>query len=126
MAMFFVPIALCLLGWLAVAVHRSLSARRVPRPWMAGFYGSLLVGAVIGIYFGFFFRYHVSPRMLIYSFPIPTACLVLERHDDGTERWTDFITPAPMLFASANVIIFACLSVIPVWIVNTVARSRGG
>lgn len=124
MGILVIPIALAFLGWLAVAVHHSLSARNVSRRWMSAFYCALLVGAVAGLYFGFFFDYYVSSRMRIYAFPIPAAFLVLERYDDGTERWTDFITPAPILFAGANIFVFACLSVVPVWIVNTLACFR--
>jgi len=124
MGILLILIALFLLGWLAVAVYRSLYARSVSRRWIAAFYGALFVGAVAGTYFGFFFSYHTSPRMLIHAFPIPAAVIVLEHYDDGTERWTDFITPAPILFASANIFVFACISVVPVWIVNTVARYR--
>lgn len=82
----------------------------------------LLVGAGIGIYLTFFFSYQVHPDAEVHSFLFPLAFLVLERYDDGTERWVDFVTPMPMLVASSNIATVASTMTLPVWLANTLWR----
>lgn len=124
MGILFIPLALTFFAWLAVCVRASFLHRSVTVSWHVAFYSALTIGALIGVYFGFYFQYHISPRMQVYSFPVPAGFLVLETHDDGTERWTDFITPAPVIFAGANIPLFACAAVLPVWSVNTLLRLK--
>jgi hypothetical protein len=56
--------------------------------------------------------------------PVPVVCFALEKSDDGTERWTDFIVPEPLplLFATSNVLLLSFVSVYPAWIANTLWR----
>jgi hypothetical protein len=122
MGILLIALVLAALGVLAYAAHRSLRRRGVSHGWRIAYFTALSAGVVAGIYFGFFFRYFASPSVEIVSFPVPAAFFVLEEYPDGESRWTDFITPAPILFAGSNVPIFACLAVLPVWLANTVAH----
>ncbi len=124
MGILLIPLALGFFAWLAVRVRASFLQRNVTTGWYVAFYAALAIGAGIGVYFGFYFEYQVSPRMRIFSFPVPAVVMVLERHPDGTDHWTDFITPAPLLFAGANIPLFACAAVLPVWGTNTLSRQR--
>jgi hypothetical protein len=111
-----------ILGWLAFAACRSLHRRRVTLRWWLCLGMTAAIGIGLGVYFGFFFEYQPFPRMKLFSLPIPAAALVLETHGDGTEGWTDFVTPVPELVASANVLFFAFVSLYPVWLGNTCWR----
>ena len=123
MAGLLIPLVLGALGWISVVAHRSLCRRRVSRGWHVAFFTAMLAGLVAGVYFGFFFRYFVSKEVEIVSFPVPAVFIVLEKYPDGESQWTDFVTPAPILFAGSNIPIFACLAVLPVWFANTLSRS---
>ncbi len=122
MGILLIPLAIVFFAWLALRVQSSFIHRAVSIRWHTAFYMALVTGAAAGVYFGFFFQYQVSPRLQVFSFPVPAGFLVLERYDDGTERWTDFITPAPVLFAGANIPLLACAAVLPIWIVNSLSR----
>jgi hypothetical protein len=79
-------------------------------------------GVVAGVYFGFFFSYRCSPKVVIHGFPVPYAFLVLESFIDRTEGWVDYVTPLPWLFAATNILVFACLGTSSVWLANTLTR----
>ncbi len=117
-----IPFTVLVLGMLAYAAYRSFQRRGVSRGWHIAFFAAMLIGIAAGVYFGFFFKYSPRSGFEVYSFPVPAAFLVLEEYGNGESRWTDFITPAPLLFAGANVPIFACLAVIPIWVLNTLSR----
>ena len=110
------------LGVLAYAAHRSLKRREVSRGWHVAFFGAMLLGMAAGVYFGFFFKYSPRSGFEVHSFPVPAAFLVFEEYENGKSQWTDFITPAPLLFAGANVPIIACLAVILIWVIHTLSR----
>jgi hypothetical protein len=117
-----IPLSVLVLGVLAYAAYRSFQRREVSRGWHVAFFAAVLMGIAAGGYFGFFFKYSPRPGFEIHSFPVPAAFLVLEEYGNGKSQWTDFITPAPLLSAGANVPIFACLAVIPIWVLNTLSR----
>lgn len=125
MGVLLLPLTLAFFGWLAYRVHRSFVGRAVSNRWHVAFFTSLMLGAALGVYFGFFFEYHASRRLRVFSFPVPAVVFVLERYDDGSERWTDFVTPAPLFFAGSNICLLACAAVLPVWAANTIARLWG-
>lgn len=116
---------LALLGWLSVSAVRSLLARGVGFPWWAILVSCVIVGFCLGVWFGFFFEYQPSPRLRVIGCPVPVVCFVLETSADGKEQWTDFITPAPLLFAASNVLLWAFVSVYPAWLANTLWRFVG-
>ena len=122
MLMPLIPFSVLILGILAYVAYRSFQRRGVSRGWHIAFFAAMLIGVAAGVYFGFFFKYSPCSGFVVCSFPVPTAFLVFEEYGNGESRWTDFITPAPLLFAGANVPIFACLAVIPVWAINTLSR----
>ena len=122
MAILLIPLGIAALGWAAFAAHRSLQRRGASHGWFVAFFGLMAVGACVGIYFGFFFDYLAAPTVRVYSFPVPAAFHVLESYDDGTQRWVDFITPSPILFAGSNVVIFACTMVLPLWLASVFRR----
>jgi hypothetical protein len=117
-----IPFSVLVLGMLAYAAFRAFQRRGVSRGWHIAFFAAMFIGIAAGVYFGFSFKYSPRPGFDVYSFPVPSAFLVLEEYDNGESRWTDFITPAPLLFAAANVPIFACLAVIPIWVLNALSR----
>ncbi|TWT81710.1 hypothetical protein CA13_31630 [Planctomycetes bacterium CA13] len=122
MAILLIPLAIVALGWAAFAAHGSLQRRGASRGWFAAFFALMAAGACTGVYFGFFFDYLAAPTVRVYSFPVPAAFHILESYDDSTQRWVDFITPAPILFAGSNVIIFSCAMVLPLWLVSAFWR----
>jgi hypothetical protein len=115
-------IILALLGWLALSAVRSLWARSVGWPWWISLAACLVIGIASGIWFGFFFEYCPSPRLRVMGCPVPVACFALEKGADGEERWTDFVTPVPLLFATSNVVLFSLVSVYPVWVAHSLWR----
>jgi len=115
-------VVLTLLGWLAFLAVRSLKRRGVGWPWWVVLGVCLAIGFALGDWFGFHFEYQLSLRFRVFSFPLPSAFFVLESYPDGEERWTDFITPAPWLFAASNVVLFIFVSVYPVWLAHTLWR----
>ena len=113
---------LALLGWLAFLAVRSLKRRGVRPTWYVALVGCLIIGFALGIWFGFYFEYRPSPRLRVVGCPVPVVCFALEKYADGQEYWTDYVPPAPLLFAMSNVLLFSFVSVYPVWLVNTLWR----
>ena len=99
-----------------------VGSTRATWPWFATFYSLLMIGLVVGGYFGFYFDYMVASKVRVISFPVPSMFYVLESHEDGTQRWVDFVTPMPLVFAGSNVIIFACVSVLPISLFNLIRQ----
>jgi hypothetical protein len=75
-----------------------------------------LAGASLGVWSGFFFEYQATPRLRVVGAPVPAAFFHWEG-PPGQEQWIDFITPAPLLFASSNVVILSLLAACPVGLV---------
>lgn len=117
-----IPFSVLVLGMLAYASYRSFQRRGVSRGWHIAFFAAMLVGVAAGVYCGFVFKYSPRSGFEVYSFPIPAAFLVLKEYGNGESGWTDFITPAPLLFAGVNVPILTCLAVIPIRVLNTLSR----
>ncbi len=115
-------VALALLGWLSVVAVRSLRVRGIGWPWWSALGICLAAGFALGVWFGFFFEYQPSPRLRILGCPVPVVAFALEKSADGEEHWTDFVTPAPLLFAASNVLLFSFVSIYPVWLANTLWR----
>lgn len=123
-----VTVVLALLGGVSFVAVRSLKRRTVGLMWWTALVGCLVAGFALGVWLGFYFEYQPSPRLRIIGCPVPVVAFALEKSADGEERWTDFVTPAPLLFAASNVFLFSVVSVYPVWLVNTLwrfVRGRG-
>jgi hypothetical protein len=86
--------------------------------------GERPVSICVAIWLALFFEYHVSPRLKVVGFPIPVVAFALEKTSDGGEQWTDFVSPVPEFYAISNVLLFAMISVYPVWAANTLVRRR--
>lgn len=110
---------------LVVAATRSLRKGQKPFVWWLAFHTACIIGLGIGIWFGFSFSYQPSPRVIVYSFPVPGAFHVLETSANGSARWTDFITPAPLLSAIGNAFFFLGLAAAPIWLASVLV-GRGG
>jgi len=119
MATFFAIAEMVVAAAVAFGAFNSLRNRRVAAIWWIAFGATAIFGTIVGAWFGFLFDYHLSPRVVVYSFPVPGAFHVLEVYDDGTKQWVNFVTPAPMLTAVANSIFFPCMLVTLVWLTNT-------
>jgi hypothetical protein len=125
MAPFFAIAEMIVAAAVAFGAFNSLRKRRVVAIWWIAFGLTAVVGMLVGAWFGFHFEYHLSPRVVVYSFPVPGAFHVLESNDDGIKQWVDFVTPAPMLSAVANSIFFPCMLVTLVWLTNTLSTCLG-
>lgn len=68
----------------------------------------LLAGLCVGIYLGFFFKYHTSPSKIVASFPLPAAIFIKE--DD---IWVDYIAPLILVIVVTNTIFNASLFLLP-------------
>ena len=110
---------------LVLAAANFLSKRQLRCTWWIVFCAACVVGLGFGVWFGFEFSYQPSPRLIVYSFPVPGAFHVLETNADGSSRWTDFITPAPLLSAIGNAFLFLALSVAPVWLASVLCGRAG-
>ena len=73
-----------------------------------------IIGIVLGFWLGFNFEYQISKTTRIMSAPIPVGFWKKEG-----DNWTDFVTPAPYLNASLNLLIITLTSLIPI---NFIAR----
>lgn len=109
---------------LSVIIYWSFKQHKVSQLWMIRYWAALVLGCNFGIYFGFFFSYFASRDFKIHGFPIPAAFLVLEQYEDGSEQWINLPTPFPVLFAGANIIVFACFCVSLSWCAHSALRSK--
>lgn len=113
--------ALAELGIAACVVFftcKSFSARKVTRKWWIVLGSTAIVAGLAGAWFGFFFSYQLSSRVVVYGFPVPEAFHALETYDDGTQQWVDFITPAPFPVAVANACLLLSIPVALVWLAH--------
>jgi hypothetical protein len=107
---------IAVLGWANAAMMRRLRSRTAAWGWWAAVLTLWTVGAIIGVWGGFFFEYQASPTLRVCGAPVPAAFFHLEG-PTGEEQWIDFITPAPLLFAGANVVLMPLLLACPVGLV---------
>jgi len=111
-----------LAGWLSVGMVRSLRARRVGWAWWAAFFGCLVIGFVLGVWFGWCFKYQPEPTLRVIGFPLPSAFFVQKIDTDGVQRWEDY----PNVFdALLDVLLFSFVSVSFVWLANSLWRLVG-
>jgi hypothetical protein len=61
-----------------------------------------IFGLVAGWWLAFEFSYELAPEVIVSSAPVPINFLVLEKHADGTQQWTNFPVPEPLFVAIAN------------------------
>ncbi len=122
-----IPVVVGLLALANVATVKLLRRRRAGPGWCAALSVAWLAGAPLGAWGGIFVEYQLSPTLRVFGAPVPHAFFHLEG-PPGEERWIDFITPAPILFAASNVPILALLAACPVGLLFWVWdwRSRPG
>jgi hypothetical protein len=113
MGCFLIPIVVVLLALANLATVRSLRRLQAATGWWVCLSIAWLVGASVGVWSGFYFEYQPSPRLRVIGAPVPAAFFHWEG-PDGEEQWIDFITPAPLLFATSNVPILAMFAACPV------------
>jgi len=107
---------IALLGWANIATIRRFRSRAAGWGWWAAVLMLWTAGIVIGIWGGFFFEYQSSPTLRVIGAPVPVGFFHLEG-PPGNQQWIDFITPAPLLFASANVVLMPLLLASPAGLV---------
>ncbi|HXG12143.1 MAG TPA: hypothetical protein VNK04_20480 [Gemmataceae bacterium] len=121
-----IPAVIVLLAWANGVIVRLFQRRHAGPAWWTILSIAWLSGAVVGVWGGFFFEYQPSPRLRVLGAPVPAAFLRWEG-PPGEERWIDFITPDPLLFAGSNAVILALLAACPVgavfWLWGWQARS---
>ncbi len=119
MAPVFSFVLLCVVGWLGFLTTRSLARRKAAWAWFVALGVCLVAGILLGIWFGFFFEYHLADDVRVASFPVPGAFFVLERYEDGEQQWVDFIVPATWFVAFSNTMLFPLLTPIMIWTAHT-------
>ncbi len=122
---YFIP---CVLGLFSLIAVRSLLARGVGRWWWGTLLGSVLVAVALGAWFTFFFEVVTRSGVRCIGFPFAWKLFVRFPGGHGAE-WTRWRTFAD--FAALDMVLFASLSVYPVWLANTLwrfmlARSKKG
>ena len=79
-----------------------------------------IIGLILGYWLGFNFEYQISEKTRIMSAPLPVGFWKKEG-----DNWTDFITPAPLLNASLNLLIITLISLIPInFIVRKITKNK--
>lgn len=121
MGLLLIAVVVSVLTWVNIVIVRRFQRQRARFDWWVALALAWLVGAVLGVWGGFFFEYQPSPKLRVIGAPVPAAFLHWEG-PPGEERWVDFITPAPLLFAESNVIILALLSAGPVGVIFWLRR----
>lgn len=121
MGFLLILLVVALLAYVNVVTVRSLRRRRAGPSWWAVLVSAWASGAALGVWGGFFFEYQPLPDLRVVGAPIPAAFFHWEG-PPGEEQWVDFITPAPLLFASSNVVIIALLAACPVGLASRFRR----
>jgi hypothetical protein len=123
----FIPAVVALLAYADLLIMRMFQRRQAGRVWWTALAVAWLAGAALGTWAGFFFEYQPSPRLRVFGAPVPATFFHWEG-PPGEERWVDFVTPAPLLFAGSNVVILALLAACPIglvfWLGERLARGR--
>jgi hypothetical protein len=118
---------LLIIGMVTLLAYLNAVIIRLFRRWQAGpgwwalLIAAWAVGMALGVAGGFFFEYRPLPELRVAGAPIPAAFSHREG-PPGEERWVDFITPAPLLFAGSNVLILGLLMACPVGLVFWLPR----
>jgi hypothetical protein len=115
MGFLLLAVVVSLLACVNVAVFRSFWGHRVGSVWWGVLIAAWGAGAVLGVWGGFCFEYQPLNELRVAGAPIPAAFFHWEG-PRGEEKWVDFLTPAPLLFAGSNVFIVALLAGCPVWL----------
>jgi len=102
MACVLIPAVFAMLAWANAAAVRALRAHAAPAGWWAALMVLWLAGAAAGVWGGFFAEYQASPTLRVSGAPLPVGAAHREG-SPGQEQWVGFVTPAPLLFAAANV-----------------------
>lgn len=105
--------AIGLLAYLNVATVRSFRRRQAGSGWWTLLTFGWAAGAAVGVMGGFFFEYQPRPELRVVGAPVPVAFFHWEG-PPGEERWIDFITQPPFLFAGSNVVILGLLAACPI------------
>ena len=109
------------LGLANAAVVRLLRVRGAGRVWWRVLAVAWLAGAGLGFWLALFFEYRPTPDLRVFGAPVPGAFLHWEG-PPGEERWVDFITPFPLLFAGSNILVLALLAGLPIAYVFLLCR----
>jgi cytochrome bd-type quinol oxidase subunit 2 len=122
MGLFVIMAVLGFSSWILVATVRRLRRKHANRSWWLAFGSLLTVGIVCGYWLAFHFEYQVSATMRFFSFPLPLCFVQLENG-----RWTDFPTPAIVMYPGlvANVMAVTAFAALPLLAASLVLH-RGG
>jgi ribose/xylose/arabinose/galactoside ABC-type transport system permease subunit len=123
MGLLLITLLIVLLTWANVAIVRMLRCRHARLRWWVALSVAWLAGAGFGAWSGFFFEYQPLPRLRVFGAPVPAVFFHWEG-PPGQEQWIDFITPAPRLFATSNILILALLAACPIGLVLRLTRHR--
>jgi heme A synthase len=115
MGFFLVIAVIALSGWIFTATSRRLQRTRAGRNWWVAFAALTIAGFAVGCWLAFRFEYQVSPRMRVFSFPIPLAFFHLENG-----HWVDFVTPPYVMYPGvlANVLSIVAMALLPLWLAS--------
>jgi hypothetical protein len=113
MGFLLIILTVALLGFVNLAIVRSFRQRREALSWWGVLVAAWAVGSALGFWSGFFLEYRPSSKLRVAGAPIPVAFFHWEGQP-GEERWIDFITPVPLLFAGSNVVVIGLLAACPV------------
>ena len=80
--------------------------------WLMLFTATLIIGGVVGYWFGFKFEYRWRDSFRIIGCPLPVAVFHLEEGE-----WYDFVPPCPLLNALLDLVFIALLSLAPFHVV---------
>jgi hypothetical protein len=112
-----------LLAWANIATVRRFRSGNAAWGWWATVLMLWAVGTAVGVWGGFFFEYQPSSKLRILGAPVPVVAFQLEGTPDD-QHWVDFVTPAPLLFAVANVVLVPLLLGCPVGLVFSLRDRR--
>jgi len=96
--------------WLLWKVFARLRRHQAGTGWWILAFVVLTLGLVLGGWTASHFEYHASPRIRVFSAPLPIAFYVWEE-----DRWTDFVTPEYYSYSvlGANTLSLAALVLSP-------------
>src|SRR4051794_4073044 len=107
-----------LLTWANSAMVRQLRRRHAAIGWWVLLIVLWTAGVALGVYGGFFFEYHASPKLRVFGAPVPAAFFHWEG-PPGHEDWVDFPAETALLNAASNVLLvpllFACPLAVVFW-----------
>src|SRR5436309_1041054 len=89
-----------LLAWANYAMVRFLQRRHAAIGWWVLLIAVWAAGMALGVYGGFFFEYHASPKLRVFGAPVPALFLHWEG-PPGQEHWVDFPADSALLNAAS-------------------------